>query len=163
MSDEYFCSTCGARYLPGESNYCGKCGAVIKVQDISQDIKRIQREPKPYEALRFTSGLIIFLGWVIIIGGWFVAFTIGAVVSDTIASALVSDGASVTLLKNMSMMISFSIGMFTTIQGLFMIALGQVFMALLDVRNDTHITMKMIARFGMAMIESKKEPPAVSQ
>ncbi len=159
--DIYFCSTCGARYIPGESNYCVKCGAVIRVRDVSQDIKFIQREPKPYETLRIVSGFIILFGWITVIVGWMVAFAIGAWYGETLAQ-LVSDAAPYSVARNQSFLVSVIIGFMFTIQGFGMIASGQVYMALLDIRNDTHTTMRLITRLGLAMLDTKNEPPAPS-
>lgn len=158
MSDEYFCSNCGARYIPGESNYCVKCGSVIRARDISQDIKRIQNEPKPYEALRIVSGFIVFIGWIVIVVGWMVAFSIGALFGETL-SQFVSDTGPFSLTRNISFLVSLVIGSFATIQGLFMIASGQIFMVLLDIRNDSHITMRLITRLGLALVEKKDTLP----
>ena len=69
-----YCRSCGKSYHPGETNYCTKCGEILQTKEnLINEIKQIEHEPKPYEALRFTSGLIAFFGWTVIILGWFTA------------------------------------------------------------------------------------------
>ena len=98
------CRNCGHPYLPGEATYCPKCGEVLATKaNIVDEIKQLESEPKPYEALRFTSGLIIFFGWVVIILGWFFAFTIGSIFSETLARIVVSDGAPYSAFRNTSL------------------------------------------------------------
>jgi hypothetical protein len=158
MTDSYFCRACGARYIPNESRYCTKCGQPIQVKDnLANEIKIIQREPKPYEALRIVSGFIVLFGWVIIIVGWITAFSVGDLFGKSLAQ-FVSDSGPFSLTRNFSFLVSFVLGSFSTIQGLFMIAAGQVFMVLLDIRNDTHTTMRLVARLGLAMLEKQDQP-----
>ncbi len=150
------CPLCGAAYLPGEVSFCVKCGQPLQTKtSIIQDVKRIEQEPNPYNALRIASGFIVFFGWLVIIFGWIFAMMIGSIFMETIASVT----GPYSLARNQSYLVSFIIGMISTIQGLFMIAAGQVFLALLDLRNDMHATMRMVRRFGLAMLDSGKPEP----
>lgn len=153
------CSKCGHPYQAGDVKYCTVCGQALETStNLISEIKQIERESSPYEALRFVAGLIVFFGWVVIIGGWLFALTIGAAFSGSIAKNLVSDGASSTVLSNMTYLVSGFIGFLATINGLGMIASGQIYMALLDIRNDTHTTMRLIRRFGLAMLQRQEQP-----
>ena len=156
-----YCPNCGTKAKDENALYCEVCGTRIVEQPVPtikrpegeqllSDLHRIESEPKPYEALRFVSGLIVFFGWLMIIGGWFLGFTVAALYTDTL-----SDAGPYFIARNKTWLISTFIGMVSTIQGLFMIAGGQVFMVLLDLRNDMHTTMGFVQRFGLSMFDNK--------
>lgn len=150
------CRNCGRPYVPGEASYCGKCGERLSTKtNLIDEVRQLESEPKPYEAVRFTSGLIVFLGWVFIIGGWFLAFTIGAVFGETLAQFFAKSGSSYSVLQNITILISFILGFINTVFGVGMIASGQLLAVMLDIRNDTHTTMRLVRRFGLLVSEDK--------
>lgn len=152
-----YCKSCGKSYIPGEAGYCTKCGEILQTKDnLIDEIKKIEREPKPYESLRFTSGVIVFFGRVVIVLGWFLAITIVYIYGDSIAKIFISDATpyrTVTTIGNTLAFITFIFGFLNTIFGIFLIASGQIFMALLDIRNDAHTTMRLVRRFGLLISE----------
>jgi len=156
------CTSCGAAYIPdGKVLYCSNCGAPLKSRksktNLVDDIRTIDDEPTPYEALRFTGGLIVFIGWVVIIMGWFFAFTLGLIISETIARNFISDGEPYSAVRNMTMFLSVIMGMGNSLYGLLLIASGQVVQVLLDMRNDTHATRRYVRRFGLNMSENAEK------
>ncbi len=153
--DLIHCKNCGRSYMPGESSYCSKCGERLSTKsDIVDEINKLEREVKPYEALRFTSGVIVFLGWVVIIAGW---ITVGMIYTFTVSVAEnVMSGHSYTVINNVAKLFAFFEGSGVTIFGLMMIAFGQVFQVILDLRNDTHTTMRLVRRFGLMMSDEAR-------
>lgn len=148
------CPSCDWPYLPGEASYCTKCGTLLsKSINPAQEIKQLESQSKPYEALRFTSWLIVVLGWAVIIFGWLFAITFGSVVAAPIAKNIVAKDAAENVIQNFDLLVIVIIGMITTIYGILLIASGQVISALLDIRDDTHTTMRLIRRFGLLMSE----------
>lgn len=143
------CQSCGHPYVAGDASYCSKCGERLSTKNsLVADIQKIEGESKPYTALHFTSGLLGLFGWLVIIFGWLFAFTAGVVLSETIARTFVSDGASSSILRNMTFLISTIIGVLNTLLGISLIAASQIIEVLLDVRNDLHVTRSYI-RFGL--------------
>lgn len=152
------CPLCGAAYLPGEVSFCVKCGQPLQTKtSIIQDIKRIEQEPNPYNALRFTSTVIIGFGWFVIVIGWAAALLLyGGLLQFLQGFVAVKSGPLFDVASVIFMLMIWS---WVTIVGLFVIASGQVFMALLDLRNDMRATMRMIRRFGLAMLDNEKPEP----
>jgi hypothetical protein len=124
-------------------------------------LQEIDDEPKPYEALRIASGFIVFFGWVLIIVGWLFAITFGYTYAVNIAGQFVSDAEPYSRVQLFGNVAFFVMGLVPTIQGLFMIASGQVFMALLDIRNDAHITKGYVRHLGAMIFDelSSSAPP----
>ncbi len=161
-NEKLFCHQCGAEFDPKLARYCSQCGAGFypsknkKRARLLDDIKEIMDEPPPYQTLRFASAVISALGWGIIVVGWFIAFTLGAMYGENIVTM---EGVEGEIIQNRSWLIVGVTGVLSTVIGLFQIASGQVFMALLDIRNDTHTAMILNVRLGLALHE-KQEPPA---
>lgn len=150
------CPSCGWPYLPGEASYCTKCGTSLsKSINPAQEIKQLESQPKPYEALRFTSGLMIFFGWLVIIGVW-VSVSMTYTFTVSMAENMVSDAVSYTVVSNLAVLISILFGMAGTILGITLIASGQVFQVMLDIRNDMNLTARLVRRFGLLMSEDQR-------
>jgi len=140
--------------MQGEASYCTKCGTSLsKSINPAQEIKQIENAPKPYEALHFTSGVIVFFGWMVIIFGWLFALTFGSVAAASIAKYLVSEDATSQVLQNMNVLVVIVLGGINMIWGITLIASGQVLAVILDIRDDTHVTMRLVRRFGLLMSE----------
>jgi hypothetical protein len=144
------CRNCGHPYLPGEASYCGKCGHRLPTQkNLVDEVNDLESEPKPYGAVRFTSGLVVFLGWVWIILGWMLSFTVGSVFGESLAQFFVRSDAGYSVIRNFTALIVVILGFINTIYGIGMIAGGQLISIMLDIRNDTHSTMRLVRRFGL--------------
>lgn len=152
------CRNCGTPYNVGEVNFCTVCGQPLQTREnLIKEIKRIEREPKPYNALRITASLLIGLGWFIIIVGWLSAvFITGSMIEQMKGFLAVQSGP---LFDIASLVFTVLIWSWIAILGLVVIASGQVFLVLLDIRNDMNTTMRLVRRFGLAMLEDKTDIP----
>ena len=106
---------------------------------------------KEYQTLRYISHVIIVLGWSIIIFGWVFGFIIEGIYGETLESfANVSNalnGEEDVIVSSRSPLIIIATGMLFSLQGLFIIASGQVFLVLLDIRDDTRTQLSVMRRF----------------
>lgn len=155
MTGLLFCSNCGTAYNPKNDFYCTKCGMKFSAggakKKLLEDIKAIEDTPPAYETMRVVAGLIIAFGWMVIVFGWGFSLFVSAVFGDSMTN-LVSNGS---LLKNINSLFTIISGTFFSIQGLFMIAIGQSITVFLDIRTDTNITKRLIRRFGLLMVENQ--------
>lgn len=140
------CPNCYEPYRAGEVNFCWACGHDLR-DNVAGEIKEIAREPNPYEALRFMASLIIALGWVSIVVGWLFgsAFIFRAVIINDVVFTFVEPwmqfGAGIG-------------GIFiSTLTGVSLIASGQIYYVLLDLRNDTHVTMLTVRRIALGVLK----------
>jgi len=151
------CPVCDHPYFPEDEKYCTQCGKFLK-QKIkpSDEIKSMEKEPRPYSALRFTSALIIGIGWTVIIISWIAVLLWYTLVNTTfqkVSSGLVFDPFLVSLTMDVTIYISFGCGVIGTVMGILMIATGEIYSVFLDIRDDTHVTMRLIRRFGLMLSE----------
>jgi len=143
------CSVCGNPQPDGKAIYCFKCGSKLLTQTtIMDDIKAIDQEPLPYDALRFTGGLIVFLGWVVIIVGT-LAITMASAYTLGMAEKVIGSTSAYSVTLNVSRLITIIGILINAIIGISFIAAGQVIAVLLDIRNDLHTTKRYIRRFGL--------------
>ena len=141
-----YCPNCKHPYVKGSAIFCAECGTHLsKSISPAQEIKQLEQEPRPYSALRFTSSLIIFFGWLYIIFGWIFSFTI---VYGMIGQYLPPDRS-----PNLAGVIAFVLGSIHTLIGILLIAGGQFYQIALDIRDDMHITARIIRRFAILMSE----------
>ncbi len=162
-NEKLFCHQCGAEFDPKLARYCSQCGAGFypsknkKRARLLDDVEEIMDAPNPYEAMRFTASLVISLGWTVIIVGWASAvFVYGGIVDILQNFVEVQNGP---LFDMASVFFVILVWALVAVVGVMIIAVGQFYFVLLDIRNDTHTTMRLIARLGLAMHE-KQEPPA---
>lgn len=159
MTGQLFCQHCGAAYDPQADIYCSKCGTKISgghelKKKLLEDLKAIEDNPPVYETVRFVSSLIVFIGWLIILFGWGLSLFVGALMGETLAG-FISDSTSSSVLRNINGLMTFLSGSWFTIQGLFTIAFGQGITVLLDMRQDTNITKRLIRRMILLIAEKQ--------
>lgn len=149
------CLECETPYVPGEALYCANCGTKLPDQShVINQITKIEDAPRPYNALRFTSGLIITLGWVTIIAGW--AFVLFWWTAANATYQMVSDVSinNPYLFSNISASVAIFIGLFSTVMGVLVIGAGQVYAVILDIRDDMNTTMQYV-RYGLKRSSDK--------
>lgn len=130
MSEVKKCPNCNSIDTRG-GKYCSQCG---------HDLTQVQSTPQnDYIALRITSVLIVIFGWLIIIISLFASayyysrFSPGTGIVHQGQSDMPSyDPNSIAA----SPLIPAAIALFGVTSGMLTIASGQVFMVLLDVRDD---------------------------
>ncbi len=140
--DQIFCRECGTPYHPGEANFCSKCGAPLPTKANAVDeLKSLQKESRGYGALRFTADLIVFLGWLIIIGGIFLAVSVYKIMSE------ISSQSDTAILA------SIMTGIFSLFGGVFSIASGQFLELMLEMRDDLHVNTRLLRRLSLMISE----------
>lgn len=111
---------------------------------------------KEYRTLSIISRFTIVLGWLIILFGWGFGVIVSALYGEIISAFQESANTSLQ-----EMLIVVTTGVFFTIQGLFIIASGQVMLVLLDIRNDTRSQLNLLRRFTAWYVANSdiEEPP----
>jgi hypothetical protein len=107
-------------------------------------------EPRPYQALRFISALVMGGGWVIIIMGWALVILYYALGAGVLVSQSTLDGFPV-----ISPYIPFIFLFLDTLIGVIVIGAGQVYAVILDIRDDMHTTMQYV-RLGVKMTKGNR-------
>lgn len=106
---------------------------------------------KEYQTLRYISHVIIVFGWSIIIFGWVFGFLIEDIYGETLAGfasvANSLNGGEDVVVRTRSPLIIIATGMLFSLLGLMIIASGQVFLVLLDIRDDTRAQLSVMRRF----------------
>jgi len=139
------CRICETPYRPGVDKFCTKCGQPLETQDnLVKELAQIERAPKPYEALRFISFITIALGWLLIVAGVLCSVILYAFLENFIHDALASQSLAALA------------ALIFVINGVSVIAAGQVCLVLLEIRDDTHTTMQMVRRFGLSMLQKRE-------
>ncbi len=140
--DQIFCRECGTPYRPGEASFCSKCGTPLPTKANAVDeLKSLQKESRGYGALRFTADLIIFLGWLIIISGFFLSA--GVYKSVNVISSQ-SDAAILAAIMTI---------IFSLFMGVFSIASGQFLELMLEMRDDLHVNTRLLRRLSLMISE----------
>ncbi len=151
------CYRCSSEFNPDKDRFCSQCGLQFYTdkakKKLLQEIDDIENEPSPYETMRFTASVIIGFGWVVIIIGWAsTLFVYGGLIQILQDFVAIKNGQ---LFDIASVFFIVLVWAYVTIIGVMIIASGQFFLIMLDIRNDTHITMRLIRRFGLLMSEEK--------
>jgi hypothetical protein len=147
MSHLIRCPQCEMPYLPGEAAFCGNCGTKLPSStNVNRQLSRIEHAPRPYNALRFISALIIGGGWLIIIGGW--ALTI---LFYVIGGGFLSVNGEVPVFPIFAPLIFLFV---ITLTGLVVIGVGQIYAVILDIRDDMNATMQYV-RYGLKNLKEK--------
>lgn len=150
MSEIRKCTNCG-HIEERSGKFCSQCGdrlpefiAPAREKDDAPLIVTSHRI-KDYQALRFVSSLIVFFGWVVIFLSIMASIYMisnyvqsGAVYNDpTLSDAPQYDPNQLFMMRPAQYLVtSFLVGFVGTMAGVFQIAMGQIFMVLLDIRDD---------------------------
>lgn len=96
-------------------------------------------QEKPYQALRFVSHALIGLGWIFIL----VSITLSLVLYDRYFAVIINDTLSDDFNPGVLNIISVALLFFQWIiifvMGMFIVAAGQVYLVLLDIRDTNHL------------------------
>lgn len=97
------------------------------------------QQEKPYQALRFVANIFIGLGWLFI----FVGITLSLVLYDryfaTAINATLSEDFNQGVANIISVAILFFQWLIIFIFGMFIVAAGQIYLVLLDIRDTNHL------------------------
>jgi hypothetical protein len=105
---------------------------------------------RSYTTLRFIAFAIEYIGVVIILGSWVFSLLWWTSVNATwqASEPNQSPPALFEWLRDISWMLPVVSGSIGTITGMMMVAWGQVIQVFLDIRDDTHTTMRLISQGG---------------
>ncbi|MCB0119680.1 MAG: zinc ribbon domain-containing protein [Anaerolineales bacterium] len=151
-----FCQNCGTEYDPKKVRFCATCGEKFHrnetKKELIQSLNDIENEQRGYVVLQILSLLLIVLGWGVIIGGWACSFYLSNPFST--AEITLPNVQGTVIQSTMNYAVLFGGGIVSTIIGLSMVASGQVYLAFLDLRNDTYT----IKEFIRLYIEERNTP-----
>lgn len=137
-------------YLPGEAEFCGNCGTKLPDQSkVTNYIARVDSAPRPYSALRFVSAMVIVGGWMFIFFGWVVSLLWMALLNSEVQGA---DAPQFLFALPDYFALIYAFG--NTLLGLIIIGVGQVYMVILDIRDDTNATMQYV-RYALKRSQEK--------
>ena len=173
MSTIVECSYCQKPYLPGEAVYCPQCGGRLPESQINvrafvenppsaknkEALLEVNRHISPqYKALEFSAHLQVVFGWFIIFVAIFIAMSAFPYFVETLpkkVDAIISYESGAPQLtkpaieeKNPTAVgLSILVGLFGTIQGLRVIANGQLMLLQIDLAEETTIMNREMQRF----------------
>jgi hypothetical protein len=151
------CQNCGKEYQPGKVRFCSQCGKPLSSKpNVIDDLKELEHEPRPFEALRFTSGLYIIFGWVIGLLGCVLSSFMYSIVMN-IVQQFVSDGTTSTVIQSTTLFITIIADILIGIVALSIIAHGQMLQLISNMRDDLHLTTRIIRRLSLMLSETKQE------
>jgi len=105
-----------------------------------------------YGTLRYISLVIIGVGWAYIILGWVVSVLLGLFWIDRLQTLL---DFPLIVFSVLMLALVLVVGGLLSLPGFLVIATGQVYLVLLDIRNDTRATLREV-REAMIMLEDKQ-------
>jgi len=132
------CPDCGS--LQARGRFCSQCGYDLSTVKEKPEIPDPPR--RDYEALRFTSSMIVLFGWVIVVASLFTSayyYSQYTVSGNAIVRQGQSDAPSYDPNKTISPIVPAAIAIFGVISGTLTIAAGQIIMVFLDIRDDVRI------------------------
>lgn len=113
------------------------------MSDLDDQIEEIENAPRPYSALRFVSGMIIVCGWMMILFGWI--FTLWWF---TALNSEYQNAEPPAFISSVPSYFSLIYMFANTLLGLIVIGAGQLYLVILDMRDDIHATMQYV-RLGL--------------
>ncbi len=128
--------------------------SLLKLRD---RLDKIEDQDSPYQALEFTSSVIVGLGWAVIIIGALFASSVGAF--SLIANLSIFQKTENELLKILISILALLISWApSTLMGVFIIAYGQMLKLMLDIRNDVDVTRQYIRAISLHFARTIEKP-----
>lgn len=134
MSEIKKCPSCKNLETRG-GRFCSQCGYDLSKVEDTPLIASVPR--RDYEALRFTSSMIVLFGWLIIVTSLFASayyYSQYTVSGNAIVRQSQESGAPSS--QNASPLVPMGIALFGVTSGTLTIAAGQVIMVVIDIRDD---------------------------